>query len=65
MPTREFLQELPDYSTSRLNALAAFECIRCLLDGSESAELSDSDHASDGSPSCTGLGIMHGLSIQR
>jgi hypothetical protein len=56
---REFLEELPDYSTSQLNALAASECIRCLIDGSELAGLSDSDHTSEGSPSFHSYSILY------
>ncbi|KAJ4304648.1 hypothetical protein N0V90_000174 [Kalmusia sp. IMI 367209] len=44
---REFLQELPKYSASHLNALAAAQCISCLLDGSEAVDISDYDSTSN------------------
>ncbi|KAF2826303.1 hypothetical protein CC86DRAFT_467052 [Ophiobolus disseminans] len=48
---REYLQDLPEYSSSRLNALAASSCIRCLLDGSDALTVDDIDHINRDTPS--------------
>ncbi|KAL5388700.1 hypothetical protein DPSP01_002806 [Paraphaeosphaeria sporulosa] len=56
---RDFLQELPDYSTSRINALAAYECICYLLYGSKAAEISESGHANDNSQSFHSYSILY------